>query len=128
LSRVRAVDVTHRDRRRGRNRIEKFVPFLEKDKEDSKADFALVCDTSMWDPNTPAITTSLRGLLRGIKIKPQSRSAFRISRRWRAKSDPGADPHHEAVFRRGATITIPGFYDGVMDLPPDILDQCRSLT
>ena len=35
-----------------------FVPFLEANKADLKADFALVCDTGMWDPNTPAITTS----------------------------------------------------------------------
>src|SRR5450631_380467 len=34
-----------------------FVPFLEANKADLKADFALICDTSMWDPNTPAITT-----------------------------------------------------------------------
>ena len=40
-----------------------FVPFMEANKSELKADFALVCDTSMWDPNTPAITTSLRGLM-----------------------------------------------------------------
>src|SRR4030088_1082316 len=34
-----------------------FVPFLEQNKQDLAADFALVCDTGMWDPNTPAITT-----------------------------------------------------------------------
>ena len=34
-----------------------FVPFMESIKDELKADFALVCDTGMWDPSTPAITT-----------------------------------------------------------------------
>ena len=51
-----------------------FVPFLEANKEDLDADFALVCDTGMWDPNTPAITTSLRGLVyEEVRIKAANR-------------------------------------------------------
>src|SRR5271168_3624733 len=51
-----------------------FVPFLEANKGEFKADFALVCDTGMWDPNTPAITTSLRGLVyEEVKIKDANR-------------------------------------------------------
>jgi acetylornithine deacetylase/succinyl-diaminopimelate desuccinylase-like protein len=106
-----------------------FVPFLEATKHELKADFAMVCDTGMWDPETPAITTSLRGLLyEEVKIKAASRDL------------------HSGVFGGGAQnpirvltrilgglhdenghITIPGFYDGVKDLPPDILAQWKKL-
>ncbi len=106
-----------------------FGPFLDKHKKDLAADFVLVCDTGMWDQNTPAITTSLRGLVyEEVKIKAASRDL------------------HSGIFGGGAQnpirvltrilgglfddngrITIPGFYDGVKDLPPDILAQWKGL-
>lgn len=106
-----------------------FVPFLEANKTDLAADFAVVCDTGMWDRNTPAITTSLRGLVyEEVKIKAANRDL------------------HSGIFGGGAQnpirvltrilgglhdahgrITIPGFYDGVKDLPPDILAQWKEL-
>ncbi len=106
-----------------------FVPFLEEHKADFAADFALVCDTGMWDPTTPAITTSLRGLVyEEVKIKAANRDL------------------HSGIFGGGAQnpirvltrilgglhdehgrITIPGFYDGVKDLPPEILAQWKKL-
>src|ERR1700728_2531178 len=106
-----------------------FVPFLEKNKDDLAADFALVCDTGMWDRNTPAITTSLRGLVyQEVKIKAANRDL------------------HSGIFGGGAQnpirvltrilgglhdddgrITIPGFYDGVKDVPANVLEQWRKL-
>src|SRR4029078_8533026 len=51
-----------------------FVPFLEASRNELKAHFALVCDTGMWGRNTPAITTSLRGLVYDeVRIHPASR-------------------------------------------------------
>jgi acetylornithine deacetylase/succinyl-diaminopimelate desuccinylase-like protein len=106
-----------------------FVPFLEAHREDLAADFALVCDTGMWDPSTPAITTSLRGLVyEEVLIKAANRDL------------------HSGIFGGGAQnpirvltrilgglhddtgrITIPGFYDGVKDLPADIFAQWKNL-
>ena len=106
-----------------------FGPFLEQHKNDLKADFALVCDTSMWDQNTPAITTALRGLVyEEVIVKAANRDL------------------HSGIFGGGAQnpirvltrilggihdensrITIPGFYDGVKDLPADIRAQWEKL-
>ena len=37
--------------------------FVRDNADEFKLDLALICDTSMWDQKTPAITTSLRGLV-----------------------------------------------------------------
>ena len=106
-----------------------FVPFLEADKAELAADFALVCDTGMWDPNTPAITTSLRGLVYDeVRIKAANRdlhsgifgSGARNPIQVLARILGGLQ-------RQNGRIAIPGFYDGVKDLPPDILAQWKNL-
>src|SRR6202042_1201662 len=106
-----------------------FVPFLENNKDDLKADFALVCDTGMWDRDTPAITTSLRGLMYDeVRIKAANRDLH-------SGIFGGAAQNPVRVltkilgglFDDDNRITIPGFYDGVKDVPPDILAQWKKL-
>lgn len=38
-----------------------LIPFMRENAEELKADIALICDTGMFDPQTPGITTMLRG-------------------------------------------------------------------
>ena len=106
-----------------------LVSFLEKNRNDLKADFALVCDTSMWDPNTPAITTALRGLVYDeVRITAANRDLH-------SGLFGGAAQNPIRVLTRilgelhddNGRVTIPGFYDGVKDLPPDILAQWKAL-
>lgn len=106
-----------------------FVPFLEKHKAELAADYALVCDTGMWDRTTPAITTSLRGLVyEEVIVKAANRDLH-------SGIYGGAAQNPIRVLTRilgslhdeGGRITIPDFYDGVKDLPPDILAQWKAL-
>jgi acetylornithine deacetylase/succinyl-diaminopimelate desuccinylase-like protein len=94
-----------------------------------KADIALVCDTNMWDTATPAITTSLRGLVyEGVKIRAADRDLH-------SGLFGGAAQNPIRVLTRilaaihddNGRITIPGFYDDVRELPADIRRQWESL-
>src|SRR5215470_2752501 len=53
----------------------KHLPgWLAAHKAELGGDIALVCDTGMWDPTTPAITTALRGLVyEEVKVKAADR-------------------------------------------------------
>jgi acetylornithine deacetylase/succinyl-diaminopimelate desuccinylase-like protein len=106
-----------------------FVPFLEANKDELKADYALICDTGMWDPNTPAITTSLRGLVyEEVRIKAASRDLHSGVFGGGARNPIRVLTYIlGGLFDENGHITIPGFYDGVKDLPPDILAQWKKL-
>jgi len=104
-------------------------PFLAANKSELQGNLALVCDTGMWDPRTPAITTSLRGLVYDeVKIKGADRDlhsglfggAAQNPIRVLCRILGGIHDEH-------GKIGIPGFYDGVQDLPADVRDQWRKL-
>jgi amidohydrolase len=104
-------------------------PFVAAAKDELGAEVALVCDTGMWDPTTPAITTSLRGLVYDeVKITAANRDLH-------SGLFGGAAQNPIRVLTKilGALhdenghVTLPGFYDGVRDLPADVKKQWDAL-
>jgi acetylornithine deacetylase/succinyl-diaminopimelate desuccinylase-like protein len=103
--------------------------FVRDNADEFKLDLALVCDTAMWDQTTPAVTTSLRGLVyEEVTITCADRDlhsgvfggAAQNPLRLLAKI-------LGAMWDDNGRVTIPGFYDGVDDLPPDILADLKGL-
>ena len=97
-------------------------PFLEANAEELKADFALVCDTGMWDRDTPAICVGLRGLVgEEMTIKAADRDLHSgefggaAANPIRILAKILADMHDD-----NGRVTIPGFYDGVEETPSQI--------
>ncbi|MFL5100686.1 MAG: M20/M25/M40 family metallo-hydrolase [Xanthobacteraceae bacterium] len=103
--------------------------FVEASAAELKADVALVCDTNMWDAGTPAITTSLRGLVY------EEVTILAADRDLHSGLFGGAAQNPIRVLTRilaaihddDGRITIPGFYDGVHELPTDIRRQWEAL-
>ena len=104
-------------------------PFLDANAGELKADFALVCDTSMWDAETPAICVGLRGLVgQEITIHAADRDLHSgefggaAANPIRILAKVLADIHDE-----NGRVTIPGFYDGVEETPSQILKSWEGL-
>ena len=104
-------------------------PFLEANAKELKADFAMVCDTGMWDRDTPAICTALRGLVgEEVVVKAANRDLH-------SGEFGGAAANPIRVLARilgqlhddTGRVTVPGFYDGVEETPSQILKQWESL-
>lgn len=104
-------------------------PFIDANLDELRADVALICDTDMWDRDTPAITTTLRGLC-GEEITIHAASRDLHSGMY---GSAAANPNrvlariladlHDADGR----VTIPGFYDGVPELPEALRESWARL-
>ena len=104
-------------------------PFLDAHADELRADVALICDTNMWDRETPAVTTMLRGMCsEEITVTAADRdlhSGFYGS--------AAANPNHiigrivADLHDADGRVTLPGFYDGVPELPEALRAQWADL-
>ncbi|WP_340108731.1 dipeptidase [Pikeienuella sp. HZG-20] len=106
-----------------------LIPFLQENAEELKAELALVCDTGMWDAETPAISTMLRGMMgETITVKAANRDLHSGM-----YGGPAANPIRvlakilASLHDETGRVTLPGFYDGVPETPPEILTQWEAL-
>ncbi|MBS0986026.1 MULTISPECIES: dipeptidase [Acetobacter] len=109
---------------------ENLLPFLQANKDELKADVALICDTNMLSGGKPAITTMLRGMT-GEEVTLTA-----------AKRDLHSGMYGNAArnpiqvlcdilsdMRDGATgrVTLPDFYEGVPVIPEETRAQWREI-
>jgi len=106
-----------------------LIPFMAQNTDELKADLALVCDTGMWDSDTPTISTMLRGMV-GEEVTITGPSLDLHSGMYggpamnpiRVLNRILADLHDDE-----GRVTLPGFYDGVEDLPENVKQQWAAL-
>jgi acetylornithine deacetylase/succinyl-diaminopimelate desuccinylase-like protein len=103
--------------------------FLDANAEELKKDVALVCDTNMFDADTPAIAISLRGLV-GEEIEIRAADKDLHSGYF---GGAARNPIHvladilAALHDADNRVTVPGFYAGADEPPPEVADQWASL-
>ena len=103
--------------------------FLDANRDELRADIGLICDTNMWDAQTPAIVTMLRGLCGEEVIIHAADRDLHSGFYGMAAANPNrilarilADLYDDQ-----GRVTLPGFYDGVPELPDSLKQQWSTL-
>ncbi|MCJ9754005.1 dipeptidase [Neorhizobium sp. BETTINA12A] len=106
-----------------------LVPFLDATAEELKADMVYVCDTDMWDRETPAVTTMLRGLYSTeveITCADRDLHSGMFGNAARNALQVLADVIASLRTPDGG-VAVEGFYDSVKELPEAIKAQWQRL-
>ena len=103
--------------------------FVAANKKLLAADVAFICDTSMWDDQTPAIKTFLRGCI----AEEVAITGPRIDLHSGLYGGPAVNPIKvlsrmlAAIHDRNGKVAIPGFYDGVKPIPAETRKEWARL-
>ncbi len=104
-------------------------PFLQQHAESLRASLAIICDTGRYADGRPAITTQLRGLVgQEVVIDAADRDLH-------SGSFGGLAANPIMILAQALAglkddtgrVTLPGFYDGVEDLPPELARDWEAL-
>ncbi len=106
-----------------------LIPFMQENADELRADVALICDTGLFQDTSPAIVTMLRGLL-GEELTIHAANKDLHSGMFgglaqnplRILSRILANLHDDQ-----GHVMVPGFYDGVTELPDAIRQQWQNL-
>lgn len=103
--------------------------FLTANADELKSDIALVCDTDMWDTETPSIITMLRGLVaENITIQAASRDLHSGMYGGAARNPNQVLAEIITSLRNpDGSVAVEGFYDDVEELPEAVAEQWKRL-
>ena len=104
-------------------------PFLTAAKDELTADVALVCDTDLLDPETPSITTMLRGLVGEEVIITAANKDLHSGMYGNAARNPNQVLAEIIASLRNpdGSVAIDGFYDDVKEVDATTMASWQSL-
>ncbi|GGE36821.1 hypothetical protein GCM10007276_12850 [Agaricicola taiwanensis] len=103
--------------------------FFKTHGDEIKAEIALVCDTNQWNEDTPGITTTLRGLLYEEVVVTAANRDLHSG----LYGGPALNPINAltralaALHDENNSVAVPGFYEGVPELPADVAANWEGL-
>ena len=106
-----------------------LVPFMNEHQQLLSAKLAMVCDTGMWNSDTPAISTMLRGMV-GEQVTLTGPDRDLHSGMY---GGPALNPIKVltqalgTLYAEDGSVTLPGFYEGVTPLPDELRQQWEAL-
>ncbi len=106
-----------------------FKPFVEANAKELAADIVVISDTGMWDVDTPAISTSLRGMVYcQVDLKAASRDLHSGMYGGSALNPINALTTALGQLKNAeGRVMVPGYYDGVKDISTRQSNQWTAL-
>ena len=106
-----------------------LVPFLRENAEALAADVALICDTGLFAGRVPAIVTQLRGMLQEEIVVTAASRDLHSGMYGGAAMNPIRVLAGVIAALHGpdGRVQVPGFYDGVLELSPEMRADWEAL-